>query len=109
MVAIVEDDTAMRGRSSDCCRRAATRLPHLRRRKNFWSERSSSKRSDWSSTSRLVLDIHFGGMSGIELCDVLLTKRVNRSFGFGFGGAYGLVKDDPRYQYVINGRVTFYF
>jgi hypothetical protein len=41
--------------------------------------------------------------------DVLLTRRVNKSFGFGFGGAYGLVKDDPRYQYVINGRVTFYF
>jgi hypothetical protein len=41
--------------------------------------------------------------------DVLLTKRVNKSFGFGVGGAYGLVKDDPRYQYVINGRVTFYF
>jgi hypothetical protein len=41
--------------------------------------------------------------------DVLLTKRVNKSFGFAFGGAYGLVKDDPRYQYVINGRVTFYF
>jgi hypothetical protein len=41
--------------------------------------------------------------------DVLLTRRVNKSFGFGFGGAYGLIKDDPRYQYVINGRVTFYF
>jgi hypothetical protein len=41
--------------------------------------------------------------------DILLTKRVSRSFGFGFGGAYGLVKDDPRYQYVVNGRVTFYF
>ena len=41
--------------------------------------------------------------------DVLLTKRVSKSFGFGVGGAYGLVKDDPRYQYVINGRVTFYF
>jgi FixJ family two-component response regulator len=63
----------------------------------------------------LVLDIQTGPrhpfwrMSGIELRDVLLTRRVNRSLGFGFSGAYGLVTDDSRYQYVINGRVTFYF
>jgi hypothetical protein len=41
--------------------------------------------------------------------DVMVTKRVNKSFGFAFGGTYGLVKDDPQYQYIINSRVTFYF
>ena len=28
---------------------------------------------------------------------------------FGFGGAWGLVKDDPQYRYIINGRVTWFF
>jgi len=41
--------------------------------------------------------------------DVLLIKRLSKTVEFGFGGAYGLVKDDPQYQYVINGRLTFYF
>jgi hypothetical protein len=27
----------------------------------------------------------------------------------GFGGAYGLVKDDPQYRYLIEGRLRFYF
>jgi hypothetical protein len=41
--------------------------------------------------------------------DVLVIKRVSKSFGFAFGGAYGVVRDDPAYRYVINGRLTFYF
>jgi hypothetical protein len=41
--------------------------------------------------------------------DVLLIKRVNRTFEFAFGGAWGIVKEDPAYRYIINGRVTFYF
>lgn len=41
--------------------------------------------------------------------DVLLIKRLSKTVEFGFGGAYGLVKDDPQYQYIINGRLTFYF
>ncbi len=41
--------------------------------------------------------------------DVLFIKRVSKRVEFAFGGAYGLVKDDPQYDYVINGRLTFYF
>jgi hypothetical protein len=41
--------------------------------------------------------------------DVMLIKRLSKTVEFGFGGAYGLVKDDPQYQYIINGRLTFYF
>jgi hypothetical protein len=41
--------------------------------------------------------------------DVLAIKRVSKRFEFAFGGAYGVVRDDPLYRYVINGRLTFYF
>ncbi len=41
--------------------------------------------------------------------DAMLIKRLSKTVEFGFGGAYGLVKDDPQYQYIINGRLTFYF
>lgn len=41
--------------------------------------------------------------------DVMLIKRLSKTVEFGFGGSYGLVKDDPQYQYIINGRLTFYF
>jgi hypothetical protein len=41
--------------------------------------------------------------------DVLLIKRLTKAVEFAFGGAYGIVKDDPQYKYVINGRLTFYF
>jgi hypothetical protein len=41
--------------------------------------------------------------------DAMLIKRFSKTVEFGFGGAYGLVKDDPQYQYIINGRLTFYF
>jgi hypothetical protein len=41
--------------------------------------------------------------------DAMLIKRFSKTVEFGFGGAYGLVKDDPQYKYVINGRLTFYF
>jgi hypothetical protein len=41
--------------------------------------------------------------------DVMLIKRLSKTVELGFGGAYGLVKDDPQYQYIINGRLTFYF
>lgn len=41
--------------------------------------------------------------------DVMLIRRFSKSVEFGFGGAYGLVKDDPQYDYVINARLTFYF
>jgi len=41
--------------------------------------------------------------------DVLLVKRMSKSWEWGFGGAYAIEKDDPQYQYIINGRVTFYF
>lgn len=41
--------------------------------------------------------------------DAMLIRRVSKTVEFGFGGAYALVKDDPQYQYIINGRLTFYF
>ena len=41
--------------------------------------------------------------------DALLLKRVSKTFEFAFGGAWGLVKDDPQYRYIINGRVTWFF
>jgi hypothetical protein len=41
--------------------------------------------------------------------DVLLVKRLSKSVELAFGGAYGIVKDDPAYKYVINGRLTFHF
>ena len=41
--------------------------------------------------------------------DALLIRRLSKSVEFAFGGAYGLVKDNPSYDYVINGRLTFYF
>ena len=43
-------------------------------------------------------------------CGWAFTQRLDsKTVEFGFGGAYGLVKDDPQYQYIINGRLTFYF
>jgi hypothetical protein len=41
--------------------------------------------------------------------DVLVTRPLSRSLEFGFGGAKAMVKDDPQYQYIINGRVTLRF
>jgi hypothetical protein len=41
--------------------------------------------------------------------DLMLTKRLTKTIEFGLGGAYGLVKDDPQYDYTIYGRVTVYF
>ena len=41
--------------------------------------------------------------------DAMLIKRLSKTVEFAFGGSYGLVKDDPQYQYIINGRLTFYF
>jgi hypothetical protein len=41
--------------------------------------------------------------------DAILVKRVGKGVEIGFGGAYGLVKSDPQFNYVVNGRVTFYF
>jgi len=41
--------------------------------------------------------------------DVLLHKRVNKNLDLTFGGAYGLVKDVPQYQYIINGSIALYF
>ena len=41
--------------------------------------------------------------------DVLLIKRVSKDLEFGFGGAYGMQRDDPQFLYIINGRVTLYF
>ncbi len=41
--------------------------------------------------------------------DALLVKRVSERFEFGFGGAWGLVKDNPQYRYIVNGRATWYF
>ena len=39
----------------------------------------------------------------------MLTRRLTKSVEISFGGAYALIKDDPRYQYVARGRLTFYF
>jgi hypothetical protein len=41
--------------------------------------------------------------------DVLLLKRVSKSLDFTVGGAYGLVKDDPQYRYIINASVAVHF
>ncbi|OAI50923.1 hypothetical protein AYO46_09015 [Betaproteobacteria bacterium SCGC AG-212-J23] len=41
--------------------------------------------------------------------DVLLLKRYSRALEFGFGGAYGMKKDDPQYKSIVYGRVTLYF
>jgi hypothetical protein len=34
---------------------------------------------------------------------------VSKSLDLTFGGAYGLVKDSPQYQYIINGSIALYF
>jgi hypothetical protein len=41
--------------------------------------------------------------------DVLLLKRVSKSLDFTVGGAYGILKDDPQYQYIINASIAFHF
>lgn len=41
--------------------------------------------------------------------DVLFIKRLTKTVELSFGGAYGIVKDDPQYQYVIDGRLRLYF
>jgi hypothetical protein len=41
--------------------------------------------------------------------DLLLVKRLSKDLEFGFGGAYGIEKDDPQFKYIVNGRVTLYF
>ena len=41
--------------------------------------------------------------------DVLLLKRVSKSLDFTVGGAYGLVKDDSQYRYIINASVAIHF
>jgi len=38
-----------------------------------------------------------------------LTRRLTKAVEISFGGAYALVKDDPKYQYIARGRLTFYF
>jgi hypothetical protein len=41
--------------------------------------------------------------------DVLLLKRVSKNIDFTIGGAYGLIKDAPNYQYIINASLAVYF
>jgi hypothetical protein len=41
--------------------------------------------------------------------DLMLTKRLTKTVELGFGGAYGLVKDYPQFDYTIYGQMTFYF
>ena len=41
--------------------------------------------------------------------DVLLLKRLSRTIDFTIGGAYGLLKDAPQYQYIVNASVSVYF
>ena len=41
--------------------------------------------------------------------DVMLTKRLTKTVELALGGAYGLVKDDPQFNYQVYGRMTFYF
>ncbi|NJD24670.1 MAG: hypothetical protein FIB06_04620 [Betaproteobacteria bacterium] len=41
--------------------------------------------------------------------EAMLARRVNRSYGFSFGGAYGLVDDNPGYRWLAQGRISFYF
>jgi hypothetical protein len=38
-----------------------------------------------------------------------LIRRLTKTVELSFGGAYGLIKDDPRYQYLVRSRLTFYF
>ena len=40
--------------------------------------------------------------------DLMLIRRT-KNVEFGLGSAYGLVKDDPQYKYVIYSRMTLYF
>ena len=39
----------------------------------------------------------------------MLIKRLNKTVELGVGGAYGIVKDNPTYDYQVYGRLTFYF
>ncbi len=41
--------------------------------------------------------------------DLMLIKRLTKATELGLGAAYALVKDDPLYQYILYGRLTFYF
>lgn len=41
--------------------------------------------------------------------EAMLFKRLTKAVEIGFGGAYGLVKDDPQYRYLVEGRLRFYF
>lgn len=41
--------------------------------------------------------------------DVMLIKRVDKNWAFAIGGAYGVVDDDPQYDYQVYGRLTFFF
>jgi hypothetical protein len=41
--------------------------------------------------------------------DLMLLKKVGKTVEFGLGGAFPLVKDDPRYKYILYGRATVNF
>ncbi len=41
--------------------------------------------------------------------EAMFFKRLTKAVEIGFGGAYGLVKDDPQYRYLVEGRLRFYF
>jgi hypothetical protein len=68
-------------------------------------------RDGWSLAFYPENPITYNDVSGkwFVPIDAMLIKRISRTVEIGFGGAYGIVKDDPVFQYVINGRVTVYF
>jgi len=41
--------------------------------------------------------------------DAMVIKRLNKTVELGLGAAYGIVKDNPSYDYQVYGRLTFYF
>lgn len=41
--------------------------------------------------------------------DFLFTNRHTKSFEYGLGAAYALVKDDPRYDWMVYGRLSWRF
>jgi hypothetical protein len=84
----------------------------LVRRLDIFPQVSFAFRDDWSL-------VFYAGENPISYNDVnhkwfvpidaMLIKRLNKTVELGLGAAYGIVKDNPSYDYQVYGRMTFYF
>ncbi len=41
--------------------------------------------------------------------EAMFTHRPDKTWEYSFGGAYAVVKDDPAYRWLIQGRLSYYF